>query len=83
MSRYGILHDLPLIEAPSQLQTNLRMRALHLLIRGLPNIVQQPGPLRQHLIQPQLPGHQPRKIRHFLTVLKHILPIARPILQPP
>ena len=67
-----------LVVATQQVGPDLRVAALDLVVDGLADIVQQPGPPGQPGVQTQLLGDHSRQVGHFHGVLQHVLPVTCP-----
>ena len=61
----GVDDRLALPVFPGHFHADLHMRALHLVIQGLADVVQQAGPFGHGGVQPQFRGHHPRQISHL------------------
>ncbi len=57
------------------------MGPLDVLVHGLPDVVEEPGPEGDVDVGAELAGHHGRQHGHFLGVLEHVLPVARPVFQ--
>ena len=66
-----------------EVDAELEMRALHLAIDRLADIVQERGAHRHVRVEPDFLGHDAGETGHFRRVREHVLTVARPILQAP
>src|SRR3989338_2964199 len=61
--------------------SDLRMRALHVMIHGFSDIVEEPALLAIERVGANLSGDEPRNFCHLNRMLKRILPVGRSILK--
>ena len=59
------------------------MRPLHLAVDRLPDVVEESGPLGDLGLGAELGGHVRREPRDLLGMLKNVLAVRGPVLQPP
>ena len=77
----GADHLGPLPEAPRQVRPDSGMGPLDLMVDGLAEVVQQAGPPRQFLVQPQLCGDGPGYVSHLEAVGERVLSVAEAELE--
>ncbi len=58
-----------------------RVGALHLVVHGLPDVVQQPRPLCDFRVEAQLGGDHPAEERHLERMGVDVLPVGGAVLQ--
>jgi hypothetical protein len=75
--------DLVLAVAPADLLADLGDASLALVVDRLADVVEQPRPLGELLVEPQLGGHDPRQVGDLLDVVEDVLAVRGPVLQPP
>jgi len=72
---------LVLAETLGEIRAEFGVRPLQLVVHGLADVVQQPGPLRLPHVKPQLRGHHARQMGHLDGVLQYVLGKTRAILE--
>src|SRR6185503_19112367 len=77
------LHDLRrLAILGAEVHGDLRVRALHLVRHGLPQVVEEPRALRQLDVEAELRRHHPADPGDFLRMLENVLAVGRAVLEP-
>ena len=79
----GVDNILMLVVFLGQISTNDGVRAFHLVVHGLADVVQKAGPFGGFNVQAQFRGHDPAQGRHFQGVLEHVLREAGAVFELP
>ena len=61
---------------PGEFHAQGHMGALHLVVHGLPQVVEQPGPFRGLDVHAQLRRHHAGNVAHLHGVLEDVLAVA-------
>ncbi len=72
----GVDDDGIFLVLPGQVRAQLYMAALHLVVNGLAQVVQQACPLGHGDVHAQFRGHKPRNVGYLDGVVQHVLTIG-------
>ena len=77
----GVHHRFTFFIPLGNLHTDLDVRAFHLMVEGLADVMQQACAFGQGRIEPQLGGHNAGEIGHLQRMLEHVLTVAGTVTQ--
>ena len=76
----GVDDDRVLLVLAGKLHAQLDVAALHLVVHGLAEVMEQSCALGKRDILAQLGGEQPRDVGHLDRVVQNVLPVRRAVL---
>ena len=81
MAADGVEDRLLLAVLLGELHADLGVAALHLVVHGLPDVVQEPAAARDRAVQPELIRDDLAQVRDLHRVPQHVLAVAGPEVQ--